>query len=114
VAPPRGPNGCLIGCLVTLGVVVALIIAAVVFLGPPTIAYINMIKNQVEQSSQQPTSDLSTTTPTGDDGARFANGLPPPSLPPCPAGYVPPAPALGQPAPQTCDPNLPPAPPSQP
>jgi len=52
------------------------------------------------QSSAAASSDTGTQTGDTGEGARFANGLNPPSSDQsttCPPGYVPPAPQLGSP-----------------
>ncbi len=98
---PRGPGGCLIGCLVAVGIVIFLLIAAFLAVWPQVRGRLDQLRAQAAaESSAAASSDNGTTTGDTGEGARFANGLNPPPTsdqPSCPPGYVPPAPQLGSP-----------------
>jgi hypothetical protein len=112
---PRGPGGCIIGCLLFIGGVILVVIVGFVLLWPRIEAQIRLLQAQAQaesqaQSSQSvdsnaaPADSSAAETP---DGATYANGLnPPPATPSCPPGYTPGPPALGSPSSQpTCTPQ---------
>jgi len=93
---PRGPGGCIIGCLLVIGAVIAIAIVGFLLLWPRIEAQIRLLPAQAESQAQSSQTTDSTAAPA-DNGATYANGLTPPSPPPCPPGYTPPAPSLGSP-----------------